>query len=544
MVNKKQQTESDLADRNAFWEVLRSKECNDARLTHRLESSLSDHKRRCVRQIAKHQVFYRAFVNLSGIPGIRAGLVIGNLHRLITLKCDEEVVNYLQHIYDTWLRLAGGVVSNLGKIDSFTVQSLEHRCPRFSAQDERALQNIVLDGLAFRCFNRSERLAIWETLCSFDFTIPSLSTFCSDFKYLELCAKPMKRLISIPYEGHTVQTAFSMAFQQPAKEQTQYPIENSDMNFSYRPLESRACFQLGLRQLWLFAMRNFRNLESNPTFLPKFASLASTLGFDTSKIRSLKSMSPDLEIARQALLLARPPQDYDYDVVDLQPVVKKIANEFPDLHRVGSAQKSFEFFTDDYNLGQNFRPWLNQMSYADATAWLFIDVIDKLPDTRGERITDLFILRSIYLAFFCFSRRNDQQLQLTSSGSTVSDSQSYSLEYTAPQRLDLQESCEEIPTRRERTADAEKSSARKVTLVFITKEMRREEYVFLDTNNPNEPFRFQLLLQEIMANQKVLPVSVGKQPLLVTDCYNEVVERGQDRILLVKLGQTDTDRMI
>lgn len=89
MVDHKKHFKADLTDRTVFWEILRSKRRNDHRLTRRLESSLSDHKRRCVRQIAKHQAFYNAFDKLSRIPGLRLGLVIGNLHRLITLKCDE-----------------------------------------------------------------------------------------------------------------------------------------------------------------------------------------------------------------------------------------------------------------------------------------------------------------------------------------------------------------------------------------------------------------------------------------------------------------------
>ncbi|KAK2758439.1 hypothetical protein CKAH01_16828 [Colletotrichum kahawae] len=123
------------------------------------------------------------------------------------------------------------------------------------------------------------------------------------------------------------------------------------------------------------------------------------------------SISADMEIARQALMLARPAQVYDYDIIDIQPVIRKIANDFPDLDSISSVQDSVVAnFTDDQNLGQNYRPWLNRMTYTDATAWFFIDAIDKPPSTRGERITGLFVLRSIYLAFFCCPRQNDQQL--------------------------------------------------------------------------------------------------------------------------------------
>ncbi|KAK1506518.1 uncharacterized protein CCOS01_16570 [Colletotrichum costaricense] len=548
MVDHKKHFKADLTDRTVFWEILRSKRRNDHRLTRRLESSLSDHKRRCVRQIAKHQAFYNAFDKLSRIPGLRLGLVIGNLHRLITLKCDEEVVNYLEHIYNTWLYLVGNVESNLKKIDPFTVQSVELRCPRFSAEDERVLRNAVLDGRIFGCFDESERIATWKTLRSIESTIPSLSTFFNDVKYLELCAKWMKRLVAIPHDGLTVQTALTKAFKHSMKEGNLYPIENSNMDFSYRPVEADARFQLGLRQLWLFTMRNFRQLGTNPGLLPKLADLASKLGFDTSNIRSLKSVSPDFEIAQQALSMARPSRDYDYDGHDFQAVADKIAHTFPDLQRIVSAQELHDFFTDDASgTRQSSRPWLNQMSYAEAAESLFIDVMDKDLCTGGERLACLFICRSIHLAFFCAPRRNIPQLQVTSFDTGTLDAESLSSGGCPPQGLDQPQepktSHEQILANQQGNHHTKQSPTRIVTLEFITEEVRREEHVYLDTQNPNEALRFQSLLQEAMYKQKVLPISVGRQPLLVMDCYKEVVEKGLDRILLVQTGHIDTRLM-
>ncbi|KAI3545669.1 hypothetical protein CABS02_09207 [Colletotrichum abscissum] len=546
MINNKRRFEGDLTDRDAFWEILRSKKCNDHRVVHRLESSLSDHKRRCVRQIAKHQAFYNAFNHLSRIPGLRSGLVIGNLNKLIALKCDEEVVSYLEHIYYTWLHLAGNNESNLGKIDTFTVQSVELRCPRFSAEDERLLRNAVLDGRVFGLFDKSERIVIWKNLCSIDSTIPSLTTFFNDVKYLELCAKWMKRLVAIPQDGHTVRTALARAFKHSMRDENLYPIEESDMTFSYRPVEVDARLQLGMRQLWLSTMRNFRQMETNPSLLPKLASLASKLGFDTNGIRCLKSMSPDLEVAQQALTMARPPKDYIYDVLSFQAVADKIAHTFPDLQQNDSAQESPEFFTDAYSSKYDSRPWLNQISYTDAAESMFVDIMDEQLSTGGGRLAGLFICRSIHLAFFGTPRRDNLQVSVASSDSDTVDDELLSSGRYPPEVGHHQESRtsnQATSSSQHKDPSTRMSPARKVTLEFITKEAKREEYVFLDTQNPKEALRFQLLLQEAMFKQKVLPITAGKQPLLVMDCYKEVVEKGLDRILLLQADHIDTSMM-
>ncbi|KAK1657636.1 hypothetical protein BDP55DRAFT_511288, partial [Colletotrichum godetiae] len=146
-------------------------------------------------QVLEHRGFHAAFQRLSRIPGMWPGLVVGTLHKLISLRCDEELLNYLHFIYDTWLQLAGGNESELEKIDWITVEAVQLRCPRFSASDERALRGVILKGDIFASFGHAERQAVFATLCSFDFPVPSLSTFFKDLGYLERCGNSMKHLV-------------------------------------------------------------------------------------------------------------------------------------------------------------------------------------------------------------------------------------------------------------------------------------------------------------------------------------------------------------
>ncbi|EXF84624.1 hypothetical protein CFIO01_11760 [Colletotrichum fioriniae PJ7] len=132
----------------------------------------------------------------------------------------------------------------------------------------------------------------------------------------------------------------------------------------------------------------------------EFAKLASTLGFDTSKIRSLNSLSPDFEIARQASPIAEPPQICkEYGKIGSQIAINQTTYSFLDPAHSVSDLRFGEFVTGNRNRTQSLRPWLNRVAYAGTAEWLTIDVMDQQPSTKGRKITELFLLRSVFKAF-------------------------------------------------------------------------------------------------------------------------------------------------
>ena len=49
----------------------------------------SDHARRCVRGLLKNTLLKEALDPLLDIPGMRSGLLISTIHKLLTAKADE-----------------------------------------------------------------------------------------------------------------------------------------------------------------------------------------------------------------------------------------------------------------------------------------------------------------------------------------------------------------------------------------------------------------------------------------------------------------------
>ncbi|KAK1712239.1 uncharacterized protein BDZ83DRAFT_105342 [Colletotrichum acutatum] len=370
---------------DAFFEILRHKKNHQTRQVHRLEDLLSPNQKRGVRQIAEHPQFRRAFEKLAGIPGIRSGMLTGSLHKFTSVRCDEEIVNYLELIYDIWLHVVGGIESNLVKIDKDTVQLLELKCPGFSTRDERDLRDIVSSGRAFRNFDQTERNSIWQNLCSLDVVVLSLSTFFKHFRYLEECANCIKSLVSLPRHG-SLHDILLASFRPHAISDNHYPVQTSDLTLEFRVIEPGAQFNTGWCQMWLFAMRHFQSMTTDPRMLPKFAVLASHLYFETDKIRSLKSLCPEQNTVLHANSISDMQCQTSWSVQDAEHPAKLSALE--------------PFVTSNKVPKLNVRPWSTREAYERNKEFLFFDNMNQQPIFKGESITSLFLLRTIYMAFF------------------------------------------------------------------------------------------------------------------------------------------------
>ncbi|KAK2743936.1 hypothetical protein CKAH01_18365 [Colletotrichum kahawae] len=374
-------TESD-----AFFEILRRKKNHQTRQVHHLEDLLSLNQKRGVRQIAEHPQFRRAFEKLAGIPGIRPGMSTGSLHKFNSLRCDEEIVNYLELIYDIWLHVVWGMESNLVKVDEDTVQLLELKCPGFSTRDERDLRDIVCSGRAFKNFDQTERLSFWQNLCSLDVVVLSLSTFFKHFRYLEECANCMKSLVSLPRHG-SLKDAFRASFRQHTTADSHYPIQTSDLTLEARIIEPGVQFNIGWCQMWLFAMRNFQSMTTDPRILPRFAILASYLHFETDEIQSLKLLCLEQNTVLHTKTISDIECQSSWSVQDAEPPSKLSALE--------------PFVTNDKVPKLNVRPWSTREAYERNKQFLFFETMNQQPIFKGDSITSMFLLRTIYKAFFC-----------------------------------------------------------------------------------------------------------------------------------------------
>ncbi|KAH6970370.1 hypothetical protein BKA56DRAFT_441139, partial [Ilyonectria sp. MPI-CAGE-AT-0026] len=195
-----------------------------------------------------------------------------------------QVISNLRHIRAIWLRLVRGNEEALQKFSTTDVKALELRCPRFSTHDETVIKRELDQKRLLSKFSPKERQAIWTELTAIDCIIPSLFTFFEDIKVLQSCAETMKHLI-LP-----IDKTFDRALRDSLTQgQMESEIEEAQIDLS-------------IRQLWIYSMRNFRNLSQQPrrsidkllakvppeqadeSKLARFAKLADQCGFHTPEI--------------------------------------------------------------------------------------------------------------------------------------------------------------------------------------------------------------------------------------------------------------------
>lgn len=196
------------ADRNAankWWAVLQN---NPATKKHKY-----------LRAFLRHGSFPQAFDALLPIPGLWAGMQIGVLHTLVSLRCDEvghpsdvrrggspaaneiaqEILSYLEHIRHTFVvRIFGGDMELAAGADAASVLMLQSRVPKVSNRDLNFLQKRMNDGTLFPSIHDSiQRDAVWSRLQTIDVPIPTLQTFFSDLRYLAVARRAMRALLHL-----------------------------------------------------------------------------------------------------------------------------------------------------------------------------------------------------------------------------------------------------------------------------------------------------------------------------------------------------------
>ncbi|GLA67536.1 hypothetical protein AtubIFM54640_010855 [Aspergillus tubingensis] len=361
---------------------------------------------------SKNRPLQCALDALLTIPGLwRHGMRISALQSLVSVNCDNEIVNYRRHIRHFWLSLVDGNSIASKKIDHDTVDQLQSLAPG-SCSDAKIAKELVLRGQVFAAFSEAERIGIWARMQRFDGLIPSLYTFFEDFKYLVSCAHCIKRLL-----GHvkgSIHTTMNHMFVAPPEGECL--IQTSESSFRTARVSPMEQFELGYRQVWLYAMRHYPLMPPDPKTDAKLfansnrakadehtvcemARLAYRLGFRSSEIEELVNRSPDRAIARTALLQARKPGIFRYDPHMFELLVDKIIecfqNAIPDQART-SPENLTNFATD-----LRMRCGLSRMQMHNYDSlYLFIDHLhaDKVPMT--EIVTGFFVRRCVYFSFF------------------------------------------------------------------------------------------------------------------------------------------------
>lgn len=182
------------------------------------------------------------------------------------------------------------------------MKSLELTAPGACRTDRHGLHRKVQKGEIFGGFDAEAHDAIWREILSVSTNrlIPSLYSFLEDTNYPQGSAHCMRRLIK-PIPNDTLASAMEECFTDRQQRQDQCLIQITESTTVFRPRTMVERFDLGRRQFWMAAMRNYLevpaqhkrekgDLPAKPSSKPdmttlyEIANFAYHLGFESEYI--------------------------------------------------------------------------------------------------------------------------------------------------------------------------------------------------------------------------------------------------------------------
>jgi hypothetical protein len=192
------------------------------------------------------------------------------------------------------------------KVDRRTVKAIQCKAPGACVADREDLHSQLIRGQIFGAFSEHERETIWTRVLfvSSSRLIPSLFSFFRDVIYLTEPAHRMFMLVAPPQGHETLSSALQGAFVDSNAIEGKCMLQASESSWVSMPGNQGERLDLGIRQLWLSAFRNWTDIAAlaknksgdclahrreyhDIAACRKFASLAYRLGFDSSQIREL-----------------------------------------------------------------------------------------------------------------------------------------------------------------------------------------------------------------------------------------------------------------
>lgn len=351
-----------------------------------------------VQSLYARQKFNAAFARLAKIPAFGPSMLVGNIRVLMGLKCDEEIVHYLNYVYSTWSFFLGADETAMARVDRSTVEQLQSRSPANCREDRGLLEPLIEQGVILRTFDRESRQTIWDRLLTHRRLIPSLQTFFEDLKYLRDLDRCIRRLIR-PARLQTVRQALRYAFaRDPAG------VHGFDQAY---------------RRLWLYAMRHLEDLRPGSVLLEScervdprrktlylehgFAREARSLGFESPEIDALLETDPDRIEIHEMMVRTRPPSLFiwpdDQTVKDYiehsalflaQTQPKKALTDQPTLIEPGSGESDLK--------RRCGRPY--SRAFEQSARFLTLEHVHMAESIEIGGLSTFFIRRDVYLSFF------------------------------------------------------------------------------------------------------------------------------------------------
>ncbi len=330
------------------------------------------------------------------------------------------MISYLRLILSTLDQIFGGRKELFSSFDRTTADFVQLRAPGTSSEDLNILGEHFEKGHLFSSLgDTSQRQMVWENLQNITTLIPTLYTLFEDIKYLDEPAKIMRQLFGTNGKStRTIREDMYHKFSNECLEDGEFFIQVSENSYRRVECSSDGQFELGYLQLWLGVLRDWTKLgpgvprkepgEKKP--LPqtpdpirwyKLAALARRSGFESDMIRQLLDQDPDRKSAKDFLLVARPPEDFEYDARTFENFVAQIADMLKSAtEKTQRSQKpSLLVFGPGESLERRCGRTFNNAWKADRKH-LFLDTLYAPQRGNGGGVSSFLVRSSVFFHFF------------------------------------------------------------------------------------------------------------------------------------------------
>lgn len=128
-------------------------------------------------------------------------LKIETFYRVLTLRCSEKMTQYLVHIREIWYYILDKYITSFTCLNSYTVIVFQDRNAYYFSADFYQIEKLILQReIFFSDIFENQRFSILARLKFIKYIIFSLYIFLKNTKYLELCIKIIKSILSINFK--------------------------------------------------------------------------------------------------------------------------------------------------------------------------------------------------------------------------------------------------------------------------------------------------------------------------------------------------------
>lgn len=218
---------------------------------------LSPCKQEALRAIERRANLLEKLDQLRVFPGLWEGFQLGNIHKYIALHAMEEVLHYLQHVYDVWSRITLHDPAIQRATNWTTVKQLELRTPAVSHTDAVMIQDSIRSGQLFRGVNDLEvRSMLQHVILQTSVLVPSIGTFHENMKLLTIGMMILRDHIIDKVGTRSVRAAMKDCWEPPER----CVIECRENVF--HDLDLRPTVEIAYRQVFMAALRHFPHLST------------------------------------------------------------------------------------------------------------------------------------------------------------------------------------------------------------------------------------------------------------------------------------------